>query len=74
MGSKLMCAHCKKRDATCVGMYDNMEEELHACDECCGHCGEDGYCEPIGSDSERDELRSEYHSDIRSDLRRQRLL
>lgn len=41
------CAHCGK-PATCYGVYeDNAKPIERACDGCCGHGNEDGWCEPI---------------------------
>ena len=42
-----ICSHCKRAPATCLGQYDNMPDEQHACDACCGHGNEDGWCNPI---------------------------
>jgi hypothetical protein len=39
------CAHCGK-PATCHGKYSDHAEG-YACDDCCGHGCEDGWCEPI---------------------------
>jgi hypothetical protein len=46
--SALLCAHCRWREAVCVGMYDGMEEPEPAGGECCAHGCEDGHCEPLG--------------------------
>ncbi len=43
----IRCFHCRKRLATCVGAYEGTKEQLSACDECCGHGNEDGWCVPI---------------------------
>jgi len=40
------CDICGK-PASCIGIYDAMEGEAPACDECCGHGNEDGTCLPI---------------------------
>ena len=40
---KPRCATCKKK-ATCLGAYEGDKVETYACDECCGHAGEDGHC------------------------------
>ena len=37
------CATCGK-PASCLGRYEAMDTEEYACDECCGHGCEDGYC------------------------------
>lgn len=39
------CQSCGK-PATCSGQYSGEAERL-ACDECCGHGNEDGWCEPF---------------------------
>lgn len=51
-----MCAHCEKHPASCLGCYEDHSREDcphegctqhgedYACDHCCGHCNEDGYC------------------------------
>jgi len=44
--ASLSCAHCGK-PATCIGRYESMTKEEPACDDCCGHGNEDGYCSPI---------------------------
>jgi len=42
------CAICGK-PATCIGVYEDPEGEPEpACDDCCGHGNEDGWCRPIG--------------------------
>lgn len=48
----MKCAHCGEREATCIGRYDVMTEDEPACDECCGHGGEDGHCEQLPQLSE----------------------
>ena len=42
-----ICAHCGRNPATCMGQYDNAAGVDPACDTCCGHGNEDGFCEPI---------------------------
>lgn len=39
------CANCGK-PATCFGKYEDMPEGF-ACDDCCAHGNEDGWCKPI---------------------------
>ena len=39
------CDHCGK-PATCYGSYENLPSS-YACDDCCGHGCEDGYCESL---------------------------
>lgn len=42
-----LCAICGAQ-ASCVGVYeDPTQEPAPACDDCCGHGNEDGWCEPI---------------------------
>lgn len=40
------CEWCDK-PATCHGAYEGLAAGF-ACDECCGHGCEDGFCYPIG--------------------------
>lgn len=39
--------------ATCIGNYEgaNWHGPTAACDACCGHGNEDGWCEPIAPDA-----------------------
>jgi len=41
-----LCAICG-RHATCIGAYEGAQVSTPACDFCCGHGCEDGYCTPI---------------------------
>lgn len=41
-----VCPNCK-RPATCFGRYEAHGDVEFACDGCCGHGNEDGWCEPI---------------------------
>ncbi len=50
------CYHCVSKPATCIGAYENAEIPAPACDECCGHGNEDGWCIPTASLAEREEL------------------
>lgn len=43
-GPALLCAHCEKNPATCVGRSEGHGGFTPACDECCGHGNEDGFC------------------------------
>lgn len=51
------------KPATCYGRYNDdvggddrpMTEPSYACDDCCSHCNEDGWCEPIVAPSESPE-------------------
>lgn len=45
-----VCSQCRERPATCFGQYDGAEKPEPACDTCCGHGNEDGWCEPICED------------------------
>lgn len=42
------CHICGK-PATCLGVYEGRDDQprLAACDDCCGHGNEDGWCVPI---------------------------
>jgi hypothetical protein len=45
-----ICAHCEDRPVACFGHYEDGESRvgpLAACDRCCGHGNEDGWCVPI---------------------------
>lgn len=44
-GSGARCRECGK-PATCYGEYE-MCGEAYACDDCCGHGNEDGWCKPL---------------------------
>lgn len=55
----MVCAICGK-PATCVGLYDAQGEDQDpepACDDCCGHGNEDGWCVPIEDWKRKPELR-----------------
>ncbi len=42
------CDHCERRPAACFGCYEGGEPgPASACDTCCGHGNEDGWCVPI---------------------------
>ena len=41
-----VCHICGK-PATCIGAYEGGTEAQSACDDCCGHGNEDGWCVPI---------------------------
>lgn len=42
-----VCANCGK-PATCIGRYEGPEQPVaFACDECCGHGNEDGWCKRL---------------------------
>ena len=44
------CAQCTQRPAVCFGAYEGGEPNAGpapACDACCGHGNEDGWCLPI---------------------------
>jgi hypothetical protein len=44
------CAHCDN-DATCFGEYETCNDQpAFACDTCCLHGCEDGWCEPVVRD------------------------
>lgn len=44
---EIICAVCGA-PATCVGAYEGATDPEPACDGCCGHGNEDGWCEPLG--------------------------
>lgn len=45
--SAATCEHCGK-PATCVGRYEDESGPIQfACDECCGHGNEDGWCKRL---------------------------
>ena len=47
-GPDALC-HVGGEPAACVGRYERQDgPDLPACDVCCGHGNEDGYCSPIG--------------------------
>ncbi len=53
MRDAALCEGCRK-PATCVGEYETCGEHVgFACDDCCGHGNEDGWCEPIQEAGER---------------------
>ena len=39
------CEHCGKA-AVCFGRWEERLQVSFACSDCCGHGGEDGWCEP----------------------------
>jgi hypothetical protein len=41
------CAHCDQGSAACFGQYDSEGDGAAACDVCCGHGNEDGWCVPL---------------------------
>lgn len=41
-----ICDRCGQL-ATCLGAYEGTEIPDYACDNCCGHGNEDGWCRPI---------------------------
>lgn len=41
-----LCSICRK-PAACFGRYDNMKTAAYACNDCCGHGCEDGWCRPV---------------------------
>lgn len=44
------CGYCGK-PATCFGQYEDPGDPPgRSCDDCCGHCNEDGWCFPINED------------------------
>jgi hypothetical protein len=41
------CEACGEREATCRGKYEGDDRVGYACDECCAHGNEDGWCEVL---------------------------
>lgn len=41
------CTCCQGREASCVGTAGDSGVWVLACDACCGHDGESGYCVPL---------------------------
>lgn len=53
--SRVKCDHCEERDAVCVGRYEDPDLPLSfACNECCGHGNEDGFCVFLAATDEED--------------------
>lgn len=48
--TRTLCHVCGK-PATCIGAYEGETVERPACDSCCGHGNEDGWCRPIETTS-----------------------
>lgn len=44
-----LACHICGAPAACLGNYadDRGEGDTFACDDCCGHGNEDGYCSPV---------------------------
>ena len=59
----MVCEICGKKPATCFGSYEGQPESF-ACDDCCGHGNEDGFCVPVLdlSAAERQETHDSSHS------------
>lgn len=51
-----VCYHCGDRPAACYGAYEGSQVPATACDICCGHGNEDGWCIQIADMLEREEL------------------
>jgi hypothetical protein len=45
----LLCQQCRKLPAVCVGAYEGPGPIALACDTCCGHGCEDGWCVRLAS-------------------------
>lgn len=41
------CQHCNHAPASCFGVYEKSTPVEWACDLCCGHGNEDGWCRPL---------------------------
>jgi len=47
--SKIDCGHCAVGEAVCFGCHEGDDSPIaFACDDCCGHGSEDGWCYPLG--------------------------
>ena len=48
LGAHVACnTHECTQPAACIGEYEGHGGEAPACDSCCGHGNEDGYCRPL---------------------------
>jgi hypothetical protein len=52
----MSCAHCQERPAVCIGSYERQESIEAACDICCGHGNEDGWCLQTEQLADREKL------------------
>lgn len=43
----LLCARCGKNPAACIGQYEGHGGYEPACNECCAHGNEDGFCTSV---------------------------
>ena len=50
--TEMICEYCHTNPATCSGTYEGSEGRQLACDDCCGHACEDGYCTPLSDEPE----------------------
>lgn len=66
-----VCYHCGDRPAACYGAYEGAYEGAEiaaaACDICCGHGNEDGWCIQIADMLEREPLVQEVIRLIRAE-------
>ena len=60
-----ICYHCGDRPAACYGAYEGSELAAGACDICCGHGNEDGWCIQIADLLEREALVLEVIATVR---------
>ncbi len=44
LADPVLCDHCGERPSVCVGRYEGHGAVRPACDQCCGHGNEDGWC------------------------------
>lgn len=53
MSERILCttSNCRK-PATCIGSYEGATATSAACDDCCGHGNEDGWCVALHSTAE----------------------
>lgn len=51
IGTSAIRCDCGAR-AVCFGAYEDPIQICGACDECCGHGNEDGWCVPLDADAD----------------------
>lgn len=62
----MSCAHCQERPAVCIGSYERQQDIEAACDICCGHGNEDGWCLQIEQLADREPLVQEVLEAVRA--------
>ena len=58
-----LCHQCEKEPAVCTGIYEDGDEHP-ACDKCCGHGNEDGWCVGIKPSIREPLLAAGYLADL----------